>query len=107
MVGFFPAFQNLAEISRLVRIAERYRELGGQAVFFSHGGDYEVLAKEAGFRGQSVEPIYTNEQIRDLMKYDYLEKLRNPFPDDWQFEHVFNEARAFINHRIGLVVNRF
>jgi hypothetical protein len=38
---FFPFFSNLAEKSRLVRIAERYRELGGWAIFFSHGGEYE------------------------------------------------------------------
>ena len=46
-VGFFPFFANLAETSRLVRTAERFRELGGQAVFFSHGGDYEELARES------------------------------------------------------------
>ena len=106
-VGFFPAFFNLAETSRLVRIAERYRELGGQAIFFSHGGDYEVLAKEAGFPIQSVEPIYTEEQIQDLMKYDHLEKLGDPFPDDWLIEHVLNEERAYTNHGVVLVVTGF
>lgn len=107
MVGFFPAFVNLAETSRLVRIAERYRELGGQAIFFSHGGDYEVLAEEGGFPVQSVEPIYTREQIQELMKYDRLEKLGDPFPDDWLIEHVLNEERAYTNHGIVLVVTGF
>ncbi len=107
IVGFFPVFPNLAETSRMVRIAERYRELGGQAIFFSHGGDYEILAKEAGFPVQSVEPIYTEEQIQDLMKYDHLEKFGDPFPDNWLIEHVINEESAYTHHGIALVVTGF
>lgn len=106
-IGVFPAFFNLAETSRLVRIAERYRKLGGDAIFFSHGGDYEVLAKEAGFVVQPVEPIYTEEQIRDLMKFDRLEKTGNPFPDAWLNEHIHNEERAYKNHGVSLVVTGF
>jgi len=66
-VGFFPFFANLAETSRLVRTAEKFRELGGRAVLFSHGGEYEVLARDAGFAVQPVTPIYTEEQIREPM----------------------------------------
>jgi UDP:flavonoid glycosyltransferase YjiC (YdhE family) len=106
-VGFFPFFANLAETSRLVRTAERFRELGGRAVFFSHGGDYEELARNAGFPVQPVEPIYTEEQIRDLMKFDQLEKFGDPFPDDWLIEHVLSEERAYADRRVGLVVTGF
>jgi len=106
-VGFFPAFFNLAETSRLVRIAERYRELGGEAIFFSHGGDYERLAKEAGFSVQPVEPIYTEEQIQDLMKYDRGEKKGDPFSDAWLNDHIHNEEREYGNHAVSHVVTGF
>ena len=106
-VGFFPFFANLAETSRLVRTAERFRELGGRAVFFSHGGDYEELARKSGFPIESVTPIYTKEQIRDLMKFDQLEKWGDPFPDEWLVEHVLSEERAYANRRVSLVVTGF
>ncbi|MCP5067104.1 MAG: glycosyltransferase family 1 protein [bacterium] len=106
-VGFFPFFANLAETSRLVRIAERFRALGGQAVFFSHGGEYEALARDAAFSVESVAPIYTEEQILELMKFDRLEKFGDPFPDDWLIEHVRNEARAYQDSDVSLVVTGF
>jgi UDP:flavonoid glycosyltransferase YjiC (YdhE family) len=106
-VGFFPFFSNLAETSRLVRIAERYRELGGRAVFFSHGGEYEALARDADLFVQPVAPVYTEEQIRELMKFDQLEKYGDPFPDDWLVEHVLCEERAYVDLGVGLVVTGF
>jgi UDP:flavonoid glycosyltransferase YjiC (YdhE family) len=106
-VGFFPFFANLAETSRLVRTAERYRDLGGRAIFFSHGGDYEALAQDAGFSVHAVAPAYTREQIRELMRFDQLEKYGDPFPDEWLVEHVLNEARAYAEHGAGLVVTGF
>jgi UDP:flavonoid glycosyltransferase YjiC (YdhE family) len=46
LVGFFPIFYSLGEVIPLVKIAKSYMELGGKAVFFSHGGIYEHLAEE-------------------------------------------------------------
>ena len=106
-VAFFPFFANMAESTRLVRTAERFRELGGQVVFFSHGGEYEALARQAGFSVERVAPIYTEEQIRDLMKFDQLEKFGDPFPDEWLIEHVLNEERAYARRGTGLVVTGF
>lgn len=106
-VGFFPAIFNLAETSRLVRIAERYCERGGRAVFFSHGGVYESLAAEAGFPVVRVDPIYTAEQIDDLMQYDHMQKVGDPFPEPWLEEHVRNEERAYAEAGVSLVVTGF
>jgi UDP:flavonoid glycosyltransferase YjiC (YdhE family) len=106
-VGFFPFFANLAETSRLVRTAERYRDLGGRAIFFSHGGEYEALARDAGFAVHAVAPIYTREQIHDLMRFDQLEKFGDPFPDEWLVEHVLNEERAYAEHGASLIVTGF
>lgn len=107
VVGFFPAFPNLAETSRLVRTAEKYREMEGQAVFFSHGGVYEKLATDSGFSVHQVEPIYSDEEIAELMKYDHLEKFGDPFPDTWLIEHVLNEEKAYKDCQTALVVTGF
>lgn len=107
VVSFFPAFPNLAESSRLVRIAEKYREMGGQSVFFSHGGVYENLATEAGFRVHRIAPIYTDEQIAELTKYDHGEKFGDPFPDEWLVEHLVNEEKAYQDCQVELVVTGF
>ena len=103
-VGFFPFFANLAETSRLVRIAEQFRELGGRAIFLSHGGAYEELARNARFDVHRVTPVYTKEQIRDLMRFDQLEAYGDPFPDDWLIHHVINEERAYTECRARLIV---
>jgi len=56
-VGFFPPFFNLAETGRAVMIAKRYTEMGGKAIFFSHGGKFEFLAEKNGFEIVKVVQI--------------------------------------------------
>lgn len=107
VVGFFPFFHDLAESTRLVRIARQYRALGGRLVFFSHGGQYEALAAEAGLPVHRVEPIYTPAQVDDLMKYDRMEKFGDPFPVSWLLEHVHSECHAYLQHGVSLVVTGF
>ena len=103
-VGFFPFFDNLAETTRLVRIAESYKEMGGEALFFTHGGSYEFLAKEIGCRIIPVNPIYTAAEVDELMKWDRQEKFGDPFPEEWLIEHVENEEEAYLENGVGLLV---
>ncbi len=108
-VGFFPAFFNLGETHRLVQIARRLTELGGEALFFSHGGEYEWLAREAGFEVVRVEPIYTESDVVRLMEFERCENLiklmfREPYPEDWLARHVENEIKAFREARLDGVV---
>lgn len=105
--GFFPFFSNLAETSRLVRIAEALLELGGNAVFFSHGGSYEYLAEEIGCPPVRVDPVYTQADVDELMAFDRLEKFGDPFQEDWLIEHVEHEERAYVENEVGLVVTGF
>ena len=107
VVGFFPFFHDLAESTRLVRIAKQYQALGGRLVFFSHGGRYEALAAEAGLPFHRLEPVYTPAQVDDLMKYDRMEKFGDPFPVSWLLEHVHSECRAYAQHGVSLVVTGF
>ena len=57
LVGFFPGFFDIGETYPLIKIAKRYQELGGKAIIFSHGGKYEYLVKEQGFKITRLNPI--------------------------------------------------
>lgn len=46
LIGFFPVFYSIGETIPLVKIAKLYIKNGGKAVFFSHGGKYEYLARD-------------------------------------------------------------
>ncbi|RLE94192.1 MAG: hypothetical protein DRJ55_03050, partial [Thermoprotei archaeon] len=107
-VGFFPAFFNLGETQRLVRIAKCFKELGGEAVFFSHGGEYEWLAEEAGFEVIRVEPIYSEQEIKRLWELERSQSilrlmLEEPYPEKWLVEHVENELEAYRDAAVDCV----
>lgn len=57
LIGFFPCFNGIGETYPLVKIAKKYVELGGKVIFFSHGGKYEYLAKDKGFKIKRIKPI--------------------------------------------------
>ena len=104
LVGFFPLFYNLAETGRAVLVAKRYIEHGGQAIFFSHGGEYEKLARDLGCKVVKVDPIYSKEFIDDLWKYSRLEKMGAPFPEKILREHVEAELAAYKQTGVELIL---
>ena len=106
LIGFFPAFTNLAETGRAIMIAKRYVELGGKVVLFSHGGKYEFLAKENGFNLIKVNPIIKDEQIEEYFKLLSLEKFHsNILNENFMFEHVKEEIDAFKKTKIKLLIS--
>ena len=105
LIGFFPLFYNLAETGRAVIIAKRYMELGGKAIFFSHGGKYEYLAKEIGCEVIRVKPIYTEQFIEHLWKCSRVEELRPPFSKKVLLEHVEAEIAAYKKADVKMIVS--
>jgi UDP:flavonoid glycosyltransferase YjiC (YdhE family) len=57
LIGFFPGFFDIGETYHLIKIAQCYQEQRGKVIIFSHGGDYEYLAKEQGFEIIRINPI--------------------------------------------------
>lgn len=57
LVGFFPGFFDIGETYPLIKIAKCYQELGGNVIIFSHGGKYEYLAEDQGFKITRINPI--------------------------------------------------
>lgn len=104
LIGFFPLFYNLAESGRAVLIAKRYLELGGEALFFSHGGKYEYLAKEIGCKVIRVKPIFTEQFIEHLWKCSRMEEFKPPFSKKILLEYVEAEIAAFMNTGVKMIV---
>lgn len=81
LIGFFPGFFDIGETYPLLKIAKCYQELGGKVIIFSHGGDYEYLAKEQGFEIKRIDPIARGPDVtRYFMKYsdeDIIKMIRN------------------------------
>lgn len=57
LVGFFPGFFDIGETYPLIKIAKCYQELGENVIIFSHGGKYEYLAEDQGFKITRINPI--------------------------------------------------
>ena len=70
LIGFFPGFFDIGETYPLIKIAKHYQKMGGKVVVFSHGGEYEYLAKEQGFKIIRIKPIASGPDItRYFMKH--------------------------------------
>ena len=68
-IGFFPFFNTLGDTIPILKVADYYKRLGGETVFFSHGGTYEELAHKKGFKLIKVQPYYENKTNREIV-YD-------------------------------------
>ncbi len=95
----FPHFYYLSEVSRLVEIGQALRGLGQEVDFFSHGGVYEHVVRQAGFDVQAVAPEMSPERAAKYMAFNRGEQ-GNPFRDSFFTDeelqaYVINEADAF------------
>ncbi|MCK4365169.1 MAG: hypothetical protein KAW45_03905 [Thermoplasmatales archaeon] len=105
LVGFFPLFYNLSESGRAVLVAERFTELGGKAIFFSHGGEYEYLAKDLGFEIIRVKPFFTKEILARYQKVVRGEKNQQLYPKGFIDEAIKNEIAIFKETGIQMIVS--
>ena len=105
LVGFFPLFYNLAESGRSVLVAKRFVELGGRVVFFSHGGRYEKLAEDAGFRVVQCTPLYSDELVQHIMQVNRGEKKGIAYSESFIRKSVESEKQAFLDEGVGMVVS--
>ncbi len=66
----FPHFYYLSEVSRLIEIGKALLNQQQEVVFFSHGGPYEALARDAGFEVVSINPTMSLERAKKYMQYN-------------------------------------
>ncbi len=105
LVGFFPLTYNLAETGRAVLVAKRYVELGGKAVFFSHGGKYEHLIDDFGYDIIRVNPIYSEETIKEIISINRGGKKGIPYKESFLRESVKEEIAAYKKAGVKMVVS--
>jgi UDP:flavonoid glycosyltransferase YjiC (YdhE family) len=105
LIGFFPLFYNLSETGRGVLIAKQYQNLGGKVVFFSHGGQYEYLAKEMGFDIIRVKPFFTDEFLNNYYKRIRENVKGQLYPPDFVKEAIKNEIEAFKQTNVKMIVS--
>lgn len=111
LIGFFPCFYSIGETIPLIKIAKSYIELGGQAIFFSHQGEYEYLAEQLG-----CKIIYLHEILENLSNQGkqmfiqgtpIVQNLKTIYNQASIENAVAEEIRAFTNTNIALLVSSF
>ena len=104
-LGFFPITYNLAETGRAIMIAKRYKEMGGKAIFFSHGGEYEDLPKDQGFEVIKVKPFFTNDSVKRIISINRGEQKGYPYPTQVLREFVQNEIEAYKKTGVEMIIS--
>jgi len=104
----FPHFYYLSEASRLVEIGKALVALGQEVRFFSHGGPYEYVARNAGFEVISVQPTMSFERAEHYMAFNRAE-VGNPLRDSFFSyeelkEYVPREAEVLREARADAVL---
>lgn len=112
LVGFFPYFYSAGETIPLIKIAKSYIYLGGEVVFFSHGGEYEYLAKENGLkiiRLQTTNNFFKEKKpIKKIKEKIPIEKLLyKKFSKEFIMCSVKEEIEAFRKTGIEAIVSSF
>ena len=105
LIGFFPLCYNLAETGRALLVAKEYKKVGGDVIFFSHGGEYEKIIRKNDFKILSVKPKYSKDFIDDLWKYSRIEKIGAPFSEKQLEEHIESEIKAYKKTKVKLIVS--
>jgi len=105
VIGFFPLFFNLSETGRAVLIAKRYQELGGKAVFFSHGGEYDQFVKNSRFDVIKMEPFFIADFYTRYFRIARGEQKGDLYIDSFLREAVDNEVKALKESEIQLLVS--
>jgi UDP:flavonoid glycosyltransferase YjiC (YdhE family) len=95
----FPHFYYLSEVSRLVEIGKALRGMGQDVLFFSHGGTYEWVARDAGFEVVVVPPPMSRERAEKYMAFNRAE-VGNPFRDSF---FTYEELKEYVPQEAELL----
>ena len=95
----FPHFYYLSEVSRLVEIGKALCGMGQDVLFFSHGGTYEWVARDAGFEVVAVPPTMSRERAEVYMAFNRAE-IGNPFRDSF---FSYEELKEYVPREAELL----
>ncbi len=95
----FPHFYYLSEASRLVEIGKALRGMGQDVQFFSHGGPYERVARDAGFEVVAVPPTMSRGRAEEYMAFNRAD-VGNPFRDSF---FSYEELKEYVPREAELL----
>jgi hypothetical protein len=91
---FAPATYNLAEVTRMLEIANAVKDRFN-CIFIGYGGDYENLIEETDFEYIKMEPRLSPEKIEHIYKVDKGEKEGQLFTKKELLERVNSEIALY------------
>jgi UDP:flavonoid glycosyltransferase YjiC (YdhE family) len=110
-VGFLPNFWSLGETIPSIKIANEYLNLGGDVVFFSHGGNYEYLVKDIGCKVVKLSGIwrgYLKKAEEMINAGESSEKIFvNIYRPEFIRKAVKEEIEEFNKNEIKLVLSNY
>jgi len=109
LIGFFPTFHSLGELLPQLKIAKKYLEMGGNAIFFSHGGAFEHLEKEIKCEVIKLKPFTYDDVINkyDLSKIKVEKQQILAYDIKTLEELVKDEIEAFKKTEVDLILSSF
>ena len=92
-----------------LEIAKKYVEIGGEAIFFSHGGEYEYLANENGFEIVKLKSLQWENVMTDVNrdKMQVEKQYLMVYTTDTIKAFVEEEIKIFKKAEINLVISSF
>ena len=108
-IGFCPAFNSLGEVLPQLKIAKKYVEREGKVIFFSHGGWYEHLVVESGFKIVKLKETdwLKGKGTAKREKMTQEERMYIPYDKNSIEPIVESEINAFKNSGINLLISSF
>jgi len=103
-VGFFPLSFNLAETGRAILVAKEFKKMGGKPIIFTHGGQYDYLPREMGFKTIKIKPFFTEEISKEIVSINRKEKKGIPYTEDFLRKAVKEEVKTFRETKIKALV---
>lgn len=105
LIGIFPLTYNLAETGRSILVAKKIQEMGGNLIFFTHGGKYEYLIDNFGFKKIRIKPYYTDEIVNQIIKSNRGEIKKLPYHLEFLIKAVENEVEIFGKTNVSVIVS--
>jgi len=104
-VGFFPLSFNLAETGRAILVAKEFKKMGGKPIIFTHGGQYDYLPREMGFKTIKIKPFFNEKISKEIVSINRKEKKGIPYTEDFLRKAVKEEVKAFRDTKIKALVS--
>ncbi|MDO1605687.1 hypothetical protein Q2T76_06400 [Lactobacillus sp. YT155] len=100
---FAPETFNLAETTRMIEIAKEL-DKDFDCQFFGFSNKYSKIISENGFSFELLQPVFSDEEINQIMLLDQMKGIKNPFTIQVVQQRVKNELNLIHKLQPSIVV---